>query len=121
MRYFLICFFLCAFLLFNSSCTGNQIQDASPPNVLTISDNTQGSVGDVHIGAGNFGVSEYEAAEGKKNWGPAARLWINVNNDPSSTKTFPAGKGSKFSAGRFTFEVLEVTKDKVIIQFSPPV
>lgn len=93
---------------------------ATPRETLAIASNTQATIDDVKIGAGNFREGEYESAGGIKETGRTAALWVSVRDDPSADRSIRVGAGSRFSAGRFSFEVLEVTGDTVRIRFSPP-
>ena len=82
----------------------------------TIAAGTQAHIDDVAIGAGNF-WDEYEGGDGNKEPRQSAGLWISVKDDSAANRTIRVSKGSKFSAGRFNFEVLEVTDNVIRLRF----
>jgi hypothetical protein len=91
---------------------------AVPSDTVNIVTNTQARVGEVQIGAGNFWDGEYEGTDGNKQTGRSAGLWISISGDPSAHRTLRVGAGTKFTADRYAFEVLEVTDDTVRIRYS---
>ena len=74
---------------------------------LTIATNTQATVDDVRIGAGNFWDEEWDEG-GQKKKGKTAMLWIYVRDDASKNDKIRVHPGSKFTASKLKFEVTSV-------------
>jgi hypothetical protein len=92
---------------------------SSPADTLNLESNTQATIEDVRIGAGNFWVGEYAGSDGKPRTGPSAALWIYVRGDSSLNQKLRVGADSRFSASRFAFEVLDVGDHTVRMRYSP--
>jgi hypothetical protein len=91
---------------------------ASSDTIRLVS-NTQATVGNVRIGAGNFRDDSYVNGLGESSNGPTAGLWVFVKDHPTQDRHLRVGAGSTFAAGRLSFEVLEVTNDTVQLRYSP--
>ncbi len=92
---------------------------AARTDVLILVSNTQATLEEVRIGAGNFREGEYQTADGGARKGASAGLWISVRDEPAANRHIRVGKGSTFAAGRYSFEVLEVGSDTVRLRRSP--
>jgi hypothetical protein len=88
-------------------------------DVITITENTQATRGDLKIGAGNIWEEEYVDATGAKKKGPTAGLWIYVRNDDSKNQTVRVHPGQILHVASFTLEVKSVTEDSVALGISP--
>jgi hypothetical protein len=84
---------------------------------LHISSGTQAHLDTVAIGAGNFWEAEYTGADGNKQTGQTAGLWLSFEDAPAENRTIRVGRGSKFSAGKYDFEVMEVANDAVRLRY----
>jgi hypothetical protein len=124
-------------LLLSVSCAPSQRQSAepanlgtppvaasptstAPSNIVRLASNTQATLGNVRIGAGNFRDDDYVDGLGESKNGPTAGLWLFIQDRPAEDRHLRVGTGSSFTAGRLSFEVLEVTNDTVYLRYSPP-
>ena len=95
----------------------SQTKPTLPPekDVHTIVTNTQATIGDVKIGAGNFDEEDYLDEAGSKKHGKVAVLWIFVKGEAKQDRAITVYPGKKFEAGKMRFEVRTVTDRDVSI------
>ncbi len=87
--------------------------------LVTIVTNTQATIDDVKIGAGNFRESDSVDDAGKKERVTTAGLWISVRGDPSQDRTIRAYGGLTFDAGSLRFSVRAVNAQDVELVAEP--
>lgn len=91
----------------------------SRAQTVTIASNTQATIGDVRIGAGNFWDDEFTDDKGNKRKGPTAGLWIYFREDKASDTKRRVHTGESFVAGRTRFEIVTVEPTQVTIRVGP--
>ena len=84
---------------------------------LRIATNTQATLDDVRIGAGNFRDDERADSDGRAIRGYTAGLWIYVRGDPAADRHIRVGTGSTFSASGCDFKVVDVTRSMVTLEY----
>jgi hypothetical protein len=94
-----------------SADPASSAQPAGPMNV-TIAANTQATIEDVRIGAGNFWNDEWDES-GEKRRGKTAMLWIYLRDDASKNDKIRVHPRSTFTASKFKFEVTAVDDTSV--------
>lgn len=87
--------------------------------VVTIVRNTQATIDDVKIGAGNFKEASYVDESGEHARGRVAALWISVRDDPAHDRAITVYPGKTFEAGSATFAVRRVTSTEVSLLARP--
>lgn len=86
---------------------------------VTIASNTQATIGDVRIGAGNFWDDDFTDDKGNKRKGPTAGLWIYFREDKASDTKRRVHTGESFVAGRTRFEIVTVEPTQVTVRVGP--
>ena len=86
---------------------------------LTIQSGTQAHVDTVAIGVGNCWEAEFTRANGSKLTGQSCALWISVKDDAAGGRSIRVGSGSVFSAGEYSFEVIDVSDDSIHLRYKP--
>jgi hypothetical protein len=74
---------------------------------IVIESNTQATLDDVKIGAGNFWDDEWEEG-GQKKKGMTAGLWVFVRDDAAKNQTLRVHAGSTFTASKLAITVKAV-------------
>jgi hypothetical protein len=88
-------------------------REAQMSDELTVQSGTQAHLDSVAIGVGNCWETEYTRADGSKPTGPSCALWISVKDDPAGGRSMRVGAGSIFTAGKYSFEVIDVNDDSI--------
>jgi len=128
-RIALLCFALGAYLC--AACTGGSSSarsvttTATPPRettasatdpsaqLITIERNTQATIGDIRIGAGNFHEESYTSDDGVPRTGMTAGLWIYVRDDSSKNRHVRVHAGQILSVPGYRLEVVAVERTAV--------
>jgi hypothetical protein len=94
-------------------------REAKMSDDLTIQSGTQAHLDSVAIGVGNCWEAEFTRADGSKPAGPSCALWVSVKDDPAGGRSLRAGAGSIFTAGKYSFEVIDVDDDSIHLRYKP--
>ncbi|MGH2584956.1 MAG: hypothetical protein ACRDJE_08585 [Dehalococcoidia bacterium] len=130
----LLCFalgaYLCAGCTDGSSSAKSVTTTATPPReptasatdpsaqLITIERNTQATIGDIRIGAGNFHEEGYTSDDGVPRTGMTAGLWIYVRNDSSKDRHVRVHAGQILSVPGYRLEVVTVDRTAVRLAVS---
>lgn len=79
-------------------------------NVITISQGTVGSFGDLRIGVAYVRRSEYVDSYGVKRHGLIAGLWILVGDDGSKEEKLDVYTGQSFQINKYVLYVAEIKR-----------
>ena len=86
---------------------------ASAERVLSIASNTQVTIGDLRIAAGNVWDSEYAPDGGAPRRGPTAGLWLYFRQRPSEDRHVRAHPGQALEIAGHRIRVVEVQRGGV--------
>lgn len=93
--------------------------DRGAAKVLRIESNTQRTIDDLRIAAGNFWSEKYTDESGRDREGLTAMLFLDFRDDPSMEKKIRVHPGQPFTAGRYAFEVRAVDANTVTVTMRP--
>jgi hypothetical protein len=85
----------------------------SPERVLAIATNSQATVGDLRIAAGNIWHSEYVPEGGAPRRGPTAGLWFYLRERPSEDRHVRVHPGQALDIAGHRIRVIDVQRGLV--------
>jgi hypothetical protein len=90
-----------------------KVTEVAGAQSVYIARNTQATIEDVEIAAGNMREEEFTDEHGREREELTAALWLSVRDDASQNRTVRVHRGQKLSVGAITLEVRSVEDDAV--------